>query len=149
MKIELEIKQPAFKNEYHKLSVNLLYTGHWLKLQNHNHLKPFGVTVQQYNVLRILKGQHPQPVTVSLLIERMMDKMSNASRLVEKLRKKGFVERRVCEKDRRAVDVLITSRGLDLLRQIEQRDKQWLKVLRNLSVPEAAELNTLLDKLRG
>jgi DNA-binding MarR family transcriptional regulator len=149
MKIELEIKQPAFKNEYHKLSVNLLYTGHWLQLQNHNHLKPFGLTVQQFNILRILKGQHPQPVTVSLLIDRMIDKMSNASRLVEKLRRKGLVERRVCENDRRAVDVLITPAGLALLKEIEKQDQQWEKVLQNLSVSEAVQLNTLLDKLRG
>ena len=149
MQIEKEIKQSSFKNEYHKLSVNLLFTGHWLQLQNHNHLKPFGVTVQQFNILRILKGQYPLPVTVSLLIDRMMDKMSNASRLVEKLRRKGLVERRVCENDRRAVDVLITPSGLDLLKNIEKHDKKWEKVLQTLSVSEAAQLNALLDKLRG
>jgi DNA-binding MarR family transcriptional regulator len=149
MQIEFEIRQTRFKNEYHKLSVNLLYTGHWLQLKNHNHLKPFGLTVQQYNILRILKGQHPRPVTVTLLIERMMDKMSNASRLVEKLRKKGLVERRICEKDRRAVDVLLTSQGIRLLQQIEERDEEWEKMLRNLSMPEAVQLNQLLDKLRG
>jgi len=149
MQIELEIKQKTFKSEYHKLSVNLMYTGHWLQLKNHNHLKQFGITVQQYNVLRILKGQHPRPVTVSLVIDRMLDKTSNASRLIEKLRKKGFVERRVCEKDRRAVDVLISPKGLNLLQHIETFDHQWESVFKTLSTSEAKKLNDLLNKLRG
>jgi DNA-binding MarR family transcriptional regulator len=149
MQIELEIKQKSFKSEYHKLTVNLMYTGHWLQLKNHNHLKQFGLTVQQYNVLRILKGQHPSPVTVSLVIDRMLDKMSNASRLIEKLRKKGLVERRVCEKDRRAVDVLISPKGLNLLKHIENFDHQWENIFKNLSTSEAKNLNELLNKLRG
>lgn len=149
MKIEDEIRQSRFKNEFHRLSVNLMYTHSWLHLKNQAHLKPFGITIQQYNILRILRGQYPGTATVNLLIERMLDKMSNASRLVEKLRKKDLVERRTCEKDRRAVDVIITSQGLELLQEIEKCDKRWEKQFHTLSLPEVRALNNLLDKLRG
>lgn len=149
MKIEQEIKQSIFKSEYHKLSVNLMYTYSWLHIQNQAHLKPFGITIQQYNILRILRGQYPDPATINLLIERMLDKMSNASRLVEKLRQKGLVERRICEKDRRAVDVIINEKGLCLLQEIEKHDNEWEKVFHNLTNREAKKLNQLLDKLRG
>ena len=149
MRIEEEIKQKTFKNEYHKLTVNLMYTGSWLGVKNHLHLKPFDLTVQQYNILRILRGQYPQPATVTLLIDRMLDKLSNASRLVEKLRKKGMVERCVCEKDRRAVDVKITKNGLDLLKKVEKLDQEWEQIFYTLTKPEAQKLNELLDKLRG
>ena len=149
MQIEKEIKQDKFKNEYHKLSVNILYTGSWLSIKNQVHLKPFSLTYQQYNILRILRGQYPNPATVSLLIDRMLDKMSNASRLVEKLRQKKLVERRTCKKDRRAVDVIITEKGLHLLTEIETHDPEWEKVFTALTVAEAKELNNLLDKLRG
>jgi DNA-binding MarR family transcriptional regulator len=149
MQIEKEIKQIKFKNEYQKLSVNLLFTGSWLSMKNQIHLKPFGLTYQQYNILRILRGQYPNPATVSLLIDRMLDKMSNASRLVEKLRQKKLVERRTCKNDRRAVDVIITLKGLDLLDEIEKHDNHWEKVFSALKVPEAKELNLLLDKLRS
>jgi len=149
MRIEQEIKQKTFKNEYHKLIVNLMYTGSWLSLKNQFHLKPFGLTIQQYNILRILRGQYPNPVTVTLLMDRMLDKLSNASRLVEKLRKKGMVERCVCENDRRAVDVQITKNGLDLLKKVEKLDQEWEEVFHTLSKQEAQKLNELLDKLRG
>jgi DNA-binding MarR family transcriptional regulator len=149
MKIEQEIKQKNFKNEYHKLTVNLMYTGSWLNVKNYLHLKPFELTVQQYNILRILRGQYPKPATVTLLMDRMMDKTSNASRLVEKLRKKGLLERFVCEKDRRAVDVIISEQGLSLLKKIEKLDPEWEKIFHALSSSEAQQLNNLLDKLRG
>jgi len=149
MQIEKEIKQKSFKSEYQKLTVNLMYTGSWLNVKNHDHLKPFGITIQQYNILRILRGQHPNPTTVTLLIERMLDKMSNVSRLVEKLRIKRLVNRRECEKDRRAVDVLITDKGLALLKEIEKHEEAWEESFHTLSPQEAQQLNKLLDKLRG
>ncbi|UCF64381.1 MAG: MarR family transcriptional regulator [bacterium] len=149
MQIEKEIKQKSFKNEYHKLTVNLMFTGSWLNVKNHDFLKPYGITIQQYNILRILRGQHPNPTTVSLLIDRMLDKMSNVSRLVEKLRIKGLVNRRECEKDRRAVDVLITDNGLALLKEIEKHEQGWEESFHTLTPQEAQQLNKLLDKLRG
>ena len=92
-----------------------MYTGNWVQFLHGKALKPFGLTVQQYNVLRILRGQHPNPCTVNLIVDRMLDKSSNASRIVERLVSKGLVKRTPCEQDRRAVDVLITQEGLNLL----------------------------------
>lgn len=149
MQIEKEIKQSSFKSEYHKLSVNLMFTCGWLHQKNQAFLKPYGLTEQQYNILRILRGQHPHPARISLLIERMLDKMSNASRLVEKLRKKGLVERYICDHDRRAVDVIITQKGLNLLKLIDVNYSNWEKSFHGLSSNEAKMMNHLLDKLRG
>jgi DNA-binding MarR family transcriptional regulator len=112
-------------------------------------LKPFGVTIPQFNILRILRGQHPKPANVKLLKERMMDKMSDASRLVEKLRAKGLVDRRICDKDRRNVDVLITEDGLKLLENIDEHETEFDKLTANLSNDEMDQWNILLDKMRG
>ena len=87
--------------------------------------KPFDLTLQQYNVLRILRGQYPNPITVIAIIERMLDKMSNASRLVDKLLAKDLVIRRLCPHDRRAVDVIITEKGLELLEKLDTLQNQW------------------------
>jgi DNA-binding MarR family transcriptional regulator len=149
MRIEQEIKQTAFKSQYHKLLVNIMFTYSWLHINHQNHLKSFDITIQQFNILRILRGQYPKPATINLLIDRMIDKMSNASRLVEKLRIKSLVDRHSCKKDRRAVDVIITDGGLKLLENIEKCEGEWEKQFQNLSLSEARELNRLLDKLRG
>jgi DNA-binding MarR family transcriptional regulator len=149
MKLEEEIKQKTFRDEYEKLVVNVLFTGNWMYLVNTKSLKPSGLTLPQYNVLRILRGQHPKPATVNLLIERMLDKSSNASRIVDKLLKKKLVVRKVCKKDRRSVDVLITEKGLELLKQIDGFQDEWRKTFKKISKEEAKSLNNLLDKLRG
>jgi len=129
--------------------INLLYTSSWLQNIVAQHLRPYGVTPQQFNILRILRGQYPHPARMHLIQERMLDKMSNASRLVEKLRQKGLVERTICENDRRAVDVLITSKGLDLLTTLNQAEDTWQNKLHHLNEDEAHQLNGLLDGLRG
>ncbi len=149
MKLEDEIKQTRFRNEYQKLAVNLIYTGSWINFKSYEMLKPFRLTTQQFNILRILRGQYPNPATVNLLIERMMDKMSNASRIVDKLVDKKLVERKLKEDDRRCVDVIITDKGLKLLDKIEASEKQIEKTFETLTLKEAKELNILLDKLRG
>lgn len=149
MEIGKEIKQAKFKNEYQKMLINILFTSGWLSAKHTSNMKPFGISTQQYNILRILRGQHPKPATVNLLIDRMLDKNSNASRLVEKLRVKKLVERAICPEDRRAVNVIITQRGLDLLDKLDKMDGSFLKELKNLSEKEAAQVNLLLDKLRG
>ncbi|MCC6691028.1 MAG: MarR family transcriptional regulator [Bacteroidia bacterium] len=147
MRLEDEIKQKKFKSEHHKLVVNILFTHNWLVAKHSGLLKPYGVTLQQYNILRILRGQYPTPVTINLLISRMLDKMSNASRLVEKLRTKGLLERKVNTIDRRSVDVVITKKGLDLLEALNEMDDN-LKQMQILSDDEAIEINRLLDKMR-
>lgn len=150
MAIEDDIKQPHFRNPFQKAVVNLLYTNNWLAGQQVLMLKPFDITPQQYNVLRILRGQYPNPATVNSIIERMLDKMSNASRLVDKLLAKEMVVRRECPQDRRAVDVLITQKGLDVLAEIDVLQQAWeLELGATFSELEANQMSTLLDRLRN
>lgn len=149
MKIEDEIKQSAFKNEYAKLLVNLLFTGNWIHHYNKKFLKKYSLSPEQYNVLRILRGQHPKPASINMLNDRMLDKMSNVSRLVEKLRIKDLIIRKESENDRRQVDIFITDKGLDLLSKIDLEIPYVEKQFHNLSEEEATMLNNLLDKLRG
>ncbi len=149
MKLEEEISQKQFRNEYHKAAVNVVYTFNWLNNQNISFFKPLGITPQQFNILRILRGQHPKPATIKLIKERMLDKMSDASRIVEKLRVKGLVERNICSHDRRNVDVCITQKGLDVLAQIDALDNEIDGRLSSLNQEEIKQLNDLLDKLRG
>jgi DNA-binding MarR family transcriptional regulator len=149
MKLEEEIKQKKFKSEQQKALVNILFTANWINAMHGSFLKKYDLTPEQFNILRILRGQYPKPATVNLLIERMLNKMSNASRLVDKLLLKKLVLRSTCKEDRRAVDVLITRKGLDLLAELDKSEKEWLKEIHYLSNAEAKTVNDLLDKLRG
>ena len=149
MKLEDEIKQSSFRNEYHKLAVNIIFTHSWLMSKIYELLDEYDLTPQQFNLLRILRGQYPKPASITLLKERMLDKMSDASRLVERLLAKGLVERKICPEDRRKVDVVITKKGLKLLEKIDKKDNEMDNYLKNLSEVEAKKLNELLDKLRG
>jgi len=149
MKLEDEIKQNSFRNEYHKLAVNLIFTNSWLMSKIYELLDEYDLTPQQFNLLRILRGQYPKPASITLLKERLLDKMSDASRLVERLLAKGLVERKICPEDRRKVDVVITKKGLKLLEKIDKTDNEMDNYLKNLSEVEAKKLNELLDKLRG
>jgi DNA-binding MarR family transcriptional regulator len=112
-------------------------------------LKPFDLSPQQYNVLRILRGQFPNPITVNGIIERMLDKMSNASRLVDKLLLKGYVSRCDNATDRRACDIRITETGSQILKQIDEIQLNWESSRQFLTDDEADTLSRLLDKLRG
>ncbi|WP_266368192.1 MarR family winged helix-turn-helix transcriptional regulator [Tellurirhabdus rosea] len=150
MSIEADIKQTSsFRTPYHRLTVNLMFTNNWLCNRQMQVLKPFGLTLQQYNVLRILRGQHPKPVKVADITERMLDKMSNASRLVDKLLAKDLVQRTECPSDRRAVDVLITDKGLDLLKKLDKVINEQEAEIQRLTEEEASLISRLLDKLRG
>jgi len=149
MTLEDAIKQKKFGSEYQKLIVNLIYTGNWINEKELILFKKFGLTGPQYNVLRILKGQYPQPATVNLIIERMLDRMSNASRIVDRLERKELVIRKQCKNDRRAVDVIITERGLEVLDKIDLKIDLWESSYTNLSLQEARQMNSLLDKLRA
>ncbi len=149
MELEKEINQKKFRNESHKLMVNLIFTFNWLNGQQSDFLKPYFITYQQYNVLRILRGQQMQPASVKLIRERMLDKMSDASRIVEKLRAKGLVERHICEHDRRSCQVFITQTGMNLLSKIDKDEVEQTDIMNSLSESEKLQLNLLLDKLRG
>ncbi|MEX0883029.1 MAG: MarR family transcriptional regulator, partial [Cyclobacteriaceae bacterium] len=111
--------------------------------------KPYDLSPEQYNVLRILRGQHPDPTTVSSIQDRMLNKMSNASRLVEKLKQKDMVCRKECIHDRRQVDITITQDGLQILKQLDEEIKTSNRNILNLDENEVIQLNDLLDKLRG
>ena len=149
MKLEEEIAQRKFRNERHKAAVNILYTYGWLSALHTQIFKQHGITNQQFNVLRILRGQNPKPTSIKLIKSRMLDKMSDASRIVEKLRQKGLVERNTSDHDRRHVDVFITRKGLKVLADLDKRDKEFDNHSSNLTLKETELLNTLLDKLRG
>ena len=148
MGISEDLKQSNFQSESQKAIVNAIYTGNWIVQQQQELLKPFGLTVQQYNVLRILKGQQGNPMTVLAITERMLDKMSNASRLVDKLLEKKLVLRRECPKDRRAVDILILPAGLDLLKEVDRVQQDWGKNFEALGPKKLEEMNQLLDEFR-
>lgn len=148
MKIEEAIQQKHFEHEWQKATINILYTSNWVSQLIKESLKSHDITLQQYNVLRILKGQYPSPVTTSVIRERMLDKMSDASRIVDRLHKKGWVLRQQCPLDRRLVDIVITEAGLELLKTIDLDREQIDFILKNLSEEEARMLNTLLDKIR-
>jgi DNA-binding MarR family transcriptional regulator len=150
MRLEDEIKQvKAFKNDYNKAVVNLIFTYNWLESSSKAFFKDFDLTSQQFNILRILKGQHPNPSTINLLRDRMLDKMCDASRLVERLRIKGLVERSQASSDKRAVDIFITKKGEELLAKIEVEFPAFEEKLHTLSAEEIIVFNNLLDKLRG
>ncbi|MCU0426566.1 MAG: MarR family transcriptional regulator [Candidatus Kapabacteria bacterium] len=147
--IEKEITQNKFRNESHKAIINVIYTGNWLTAKHSKFLKKFDLTEQQFNILRILRGQRPKPASIGLLRDRMLDKMSDVSRLVERLRKLGLVEREVSPTDRRTVEIVITKLGVQLLSRIDRKNREIDATVQNLSEEELQQLNTLLDKLRG
>lgn len=149
MKIEDEIQQQTFKSTNQKATVNIMYTYFWVKEKLFKALKPYGITLQQYNVLRILKGQYPNGITTSDIRERMLDKMSDASRLVDRLEAHGLAEKRVNPDDRRLVSIRITEKGLKMLEVISAEHGSMDGFMSNLTNEESNQLNTLLDKLRG
>lgn len=148
MGISEDIKQSKFKSAFSKAIVNILYTQSWLQQKHNEVFKQYEITNPQYNILRILRGQFPNPSTVNLLIERMIDKSSNASRIVDRLEQKGLVDRKQCKNDRRAVDVYISEGGLALLDKLDQELDVLESSLNRLSSTELDQLNELLDKLR-
>lgn len=149
MELEKEIFTTKFESHYQKSVINIVYTYGWLNNHLKTELDKFNLTHQQFNILRILRGQYPNPSTINLLKERMLDKMSDASRIVDRLVQKEFVHRCINKKDRRAVDITITEKGREILEQIHL-ETFTDKVLRNnLSEDEAKQLSDLLDKFRG
>ncbi|PBQ34084.1 MarR family transcriptional regulator [Sphingobacteriaceae bacterium] len=149
MKLEDEIQQKSFKTEYQKLAVNLFYTTNWLNNHYSEFFKNLDLTVQQYNVLRILRGQHPTPCHLKLVKERMLDRMSDASRIVDKLVAKEYVIRNECPSDRRSVNLLISDSGLKLLKELDYIDESTKDIFKSLNPDQVLQLNTLLDELRG
>ncbi len=150
MQIEETLRKEKFANEWHRLRVNLLYSASWLSGEIKTFLQPFDITQKQFNILRILRGLHPDPVgqTINDLRDRMIDRMSDTSRLVDRLEKKGLVRKEPCAVDRRHARVFISSAGLQLLSEIDARLFGLDAVTQRLSEAEASRLNDLLDKMR-
>lgn len=148
MSLEEDIKQEKFSSEYQKLTINIAFTNSYLTNLLNNFLKPYDLSMQQYNVLRILRGQHPDPVSINSITDRMIDKMSNASRLVEKLRMKDMIKRETCSADKRQVDVCITTKGLTVLTELDKLMLNYEQQFEHLDVKEVARVNNLLDELR-
>ena len=146
--IHEDIVQEEFRGPYEKGLINIMYTYHYLVNHLNRFFKSHDITRQQYNVLRILRGQHPKPASVNLIKARMIDKMSDASRIVDRLASKGLVERKTNEFDKRAVDVLISEQGLNLLERTDKVALGFGDYLKNLNPKEVDQLNSLLDKIR-
>jgi DNA-binding MarR family transcriptional regulator len=147
-KIEEEIQQEHFRSAHQKAVINLIFTANWLFSKQQELFKPFGITAQQFNILRILKGQHPKCISATEIKSRMLDRNSDVSRLLDRLITKKLVDKKICPSDKRASDVLITEEGLYLLSAIDQQQKEIDGVL-SLSEAEADQLSLLLDKARG
>ncbi len=148
MRIDDEISS-KFEDNYQKAVINIAYTDGWLKNTFNCHFEKHNLTQQQFNILRILRGQYPKPATVNLLKERMIDKMSDASRIVDRLVQKEMITRCTNNKDRRAVDIRISDKGLETLATMDAEFKTKDFIKNNLTAEEAGQLSDLLDKLRG
>ena len=149
MSIEEDIKSTVILDKKEKTVINLLYTGSWLKEKEFTFFKNYELSSEQYNVLRILRGQKGKPANLSTIQERMLNKMSNTTRLVDKLIKKDLVTRQVCMTNRRKIEIQITQKGLNLLTQLDSKIKlNNKKITKSLDQSELTLLNNLLDKLR-
>ena len=147
MSLEKDIHQPKFKSEYQKVRVNLIFTYNWVMEQSRKFFDKADLTPQQFNILRILRGAG-KPISTLQIRQRMLDKMSDTSRIVDRLIKKEHVEKVTCKSDRRLVDVSISDKGLQLLESLDFLNAQMDADLNGLSIEEAKNLNHLLDKLR-
>ncbi|EJF08976.1 MULTISPECIES: MarR family winged helix-turn-helix transcriptional regulator [Pontibacter] len=149
MRIEDEIQQKDFKDDHRRMVVNLLFTNNWLNQQFIPFFKQFGLTLQQHNVLSIVRGQQPKPVCFGEVQERMVDRNSNVTRLVDKLIEKGYVTRDICQANRRMIELRLTPKGTELLSQIDEQMPTFFHRFHNLTQEEAVLVSKLLDKLRG
>ena len=148
MSIEKDINQTRFRNEFQKSAINLIYTFNWMSEKMKGIFDQYDITPQQFNILRILRGAG-EPLSTLQIRQRMLDKMSDTSRIVDRLLKKELVKKTVCKSDRRLVDIVITERGKKILEKIDACNEQMDSILKRLSVADAKKLNQLLDKIRS
>jgi len=148
MSLETDIQQAKFRNEYQKAAINLIFTYNWMSEQNKKFFEREDITPQQFNILRILRGAG-NPLSTLQIRQRMLDKMSDTSRIVDRLVKKGLVKKVVCKSDRRLVDVSITEKGSELLAKLDLANDEMDEVLSKITFEEASTLNVLLDKIRS
>ena len=148
MGIEKEIGQYTFRNDRQKAIINMVYTYNWMMEKMKLRLDEYDLTMQQFNILRILRGAK-SPLSTMQIRERMLDKMSDTSRIVDRLIVKELVRKNICPRDKRLVDVVITDKGLDLLAQLDLHSDELDSVIGNLNCTEMQQLNHLLDKMRS
>lgn len=148
MRLEDEIKQTSFQNQKEKAVLNILYTSSWVETKQKAFFKTYNITNQQYNILRILRGQNPEPCTINILKDRMIDKMSDTSRLTDRLFKKGLIKKETSKEDKRASLISISENGLKLLSELDSKINYIHSILDHLSDQELNSLNVLLDKVR-
>jgi DNA-binding MarR family transcriptional regulator len=148
MGIEKDISQAKFRSEYQKATINLIYTFNWMNERIKTMLDQYDITPQQFNILRILRGAG-MPISTLQIRQRMLDKMSDTSRIVDRLLKKELVQKVVCEDDRRLVDVTISKNGMQLLDRIDAHQDDMDSVFKNLNEEQAITLNKLLDTIRS
>ncbi len=148
MKLEEVLKQEKFDNIHEKLALNFIYTANRIESKINCLLKGSNLSSQQYNVLRILKGQYPTPVTLLQIKERMLDKESNVSRLVEKLFQAGLINRKQCPNDRRQLDIILTHKGHELLDYLNPKVKDEIEKQFNITKEKAGQLNDMIDNIR-
>ncbi len=149
MGIDQDIRQSKFRNEHQKAGINMIYTYGWIMERQKEVFATEDITPQQFNILRILRGSHPEPLSTLQIRERMLDKMSDTSRIVDRLIAKGLVKKGICKTDRRLVDVIISDKGKKLLERMDRLQDDLDNITGNLSRKEAAMLSLLLDKIRG
>jgi DNA-binding MarR family transcriptional regulator len=147
MTLEKDINQQVFRSEYQKSMINLIYTFNWVNEKVNRRFEPFDITQQQFNILRILRGAG-QPLSTLQIRQRMLDRMSDTSRIVDRLVKKGMVKKTTSREDRRLVDVLLTDKGKKLLQTMDGLNEELESIFKYLSEQEAKQLNILLDKIR-
>ena len=147
MSLEHDI-QSRFRSEHHKIMVNLIYTHNWAMEKSKRFFEKADLTPQQFNILRILRGSG-KPLSTMQIRQRMLDRMSDTSRIVDRLLKKDLVQKVVCKDDRRLVDITISEKGLQLLQELDNYNEEMDALLSSINEEEAKTLNHLLDKLRG
>ena len=147
MSIEKDIKQKSFKSDYQKAMINLVFTYNWITEKLKHIFEEEGLTMQQFNILRILRGS-PTPLSTLQIRERMLDKMSDTSRIVDRLIIKELTKKITCKADKRLVDITITTKGLKVLEKLDIQEDKIENILKNLTENEAETLNILLDKIR-
>ena len=147
MSLENDINQPKFRSEFQKATINLIFTYNWMNEQMKGFFENEGLTSQQFNILRILRGAG-QPISTLQIRQRMLDKMSDTSRIVDRLILKGFVKKVVCKTDKRLVDVSITDKGKKILSKLDAKESDMDAIINSISEAEAKSLNKILDKLR-
>ena len=147
MSLEKDINQTKFRNEYQKATVNIIFTFNWITEQTKGIFEKEDLTSQQFNILRILRGAG-QPLSTLQIRQRMLDKMSDTSRIVDRLIIKGLVKKNVCKTDKRLVDVSITDKGKKVLAKLDKQEDEMDTILSSISEAEAKTLNKILDKMR-